>query len=125
MSDAAAPTLAIAVHVIAALFWGFVGLVAGEMSIALTVLLLAGSGTVATGLVLFFKKHALAKRVLIVGDAVPLAVGIVAFTWLVNVAAREGTLGQLVADSGAALALYLPASIGPLLLAASLPPRTR
>ena len=108
-------------HCVAVLFWGFVGIVAGEMSLLLTTLLVGGSVVVATGLVLSMVGHSLGRRVLIAGDAIPLALGVVVFAWLTIVAAREGELANLVAQSGAALALYLPAAIGPLLLAIALP----
>lgn len=115
------PTFVYVVHVVAALFWALVGAVAGERSKAFSIALLAGASLVAAALVLLRRGHPRARIALLVGDAVPLVLFSVVAIVLVVDAARTGELTALIMDSGAALALYLPAGLGPLLLAAALP----
>ena len=122
------PTLVYVVHVVAALIWGLVGAVAGERSSALSAALLGGSVLTLAALVLLRRGHPRARRTLLVADAVPLVLFLVVAVVLVVDAIRTAQLAALVYDSGAAVALYVPASLGPFLLAAGLPrasaPRT-
>lgn len=114
------PVGVLVVHVLAALFWAFIGLVGGEMSLVITGVFGCGALLVFAGLVLFARGHARARQILVLGDAVPLAAGLLVLAYLVVDALRHGTFGSLFADSGAALALYGPAAVVPLLLALSI-----
>lgn len=107
------------VHALAAVFWGFIGMVAGERAIALTVVFGLGSVLVLLGIALHLRastQHR-ARRVLLAGDSVPIALGAALLVYLVHDAVGTGTFGALVIDAGAALALFVPAAIGPWLVA--------
>lgn len=107
------------VHALAAVFWGFIGMVAGERSITLTVVFGLGSVLVLLGIALHLRastRHH-ARRVLLAGDTVPIALGAALLVYLVHDAVGSGTFGALVIDAGAALALFVPAAIGPWLVA--------
>lgn len=112
-------TRLVVVHVLAALFWGFIGMVAGERSLALTVTFGIGSVLVALGVAMHMKaatRHH-ARRVLLIGDSVPLLLGAAVVVYLIQDALRTDTFGGLVIDAGAALALFVPAALGPWLVA--------
>lgn len=111
----------VVVHALAAVFWGFIGMVAGERSIALSAIFGLGSLVVLAGVVMHVRAPSAgrerARRVLLVGDSVPMALGAGVLVLVVQDAVRSGTFGALVIDAGAALALFVPAALAPWLVA--------
>lgn len=122
--SASSRTLAFAVHAIAMLFWTFVGVLAGERSSIASGVMFAGNVCVAAGMGLLRRRHQRARALLVLGDLVPLVlvVGFVAFVVWSSV--REGTFGDTLIELGPSLALFLPAALGPLLIALNLPRST-
>lgn len=119
--DSTTRTTVIAVHVVAALFWAVIAMVGGEMSLVLTAVFGVGALLVAAGVVLLLVRHRRARSVLVAGDLVPTITGAFVVVYLVQDTLRNGGFADLVIDSGAALALYAPMTLGPLLLALRLP----
>lgn len=121
---ASSRTLVIVVHALATSFWALIGAMAGERSSFVSAVFFGGSVVVVAGIVLLLKRHRRARTLLVIGDLVPVVVGAAFAAWIAQAAIRESSLMNVLVELGPSLALFVPAAVGPLLLALNLPRST-